>query len=369
MPPNTDHAINTKSATFATQAHFSQLTPDTVMNAAESLGYYCNGRHYALNSYENRVYQLGLDDLDLTLQHPTALPSSCIAKFYRCKRWSHEQILEEHQWTEALQKEGLAIATPMTSNVSESPAGIANTPKQTLFEHADFGFALYPHYRGDAPDLDDPEQLYAIGQSIGQLHAHNSTPFQARLTLTPQEWGNNSQQTLLNSGYMPRSMRNDYQAITNRLLEHIHKQWDAADFDIIKLHGDCHRSNILWHDNAPTLLDFDDACNGPALQDLWMLISGSTAQQQQKLAYLIEGYEEFTSFNDEELTLTESLRTLRIMHYAAWLASRQDDSAFKQAFPWFGTESYWQQHLKDLQEQQRVLKNNPSALLPKSGNC
>lgn len=343
---------------------FAALTPDAVIEAVESCGYFSDGRNYPLNSYENRVYQVGIED-----------NTPLVAKFYRQERWSPAQIQEEHDWTLALSTKEIDVCAPCvlpykSSAAAPSPSSQQPVDNATLFSHEGFSYALFPKIRGEAPEPDNLDQLYAIGQLIGQIHSQSHDLFSHRLTLSPEHWGEASQHYLLTSPYLPSKYIARYTQATNKLLNTVQEQWELASFTPIKLHGDCHRSNILWNQNKPTLLDFDDAINGPALQDLWMLLSGDRKNQNLQLSTLLEGYEEYYEFNRQELPLLESLRTLRIISYSAWLARRQGDPAFKRAFSWFGSEEYWQQHIKDLEQQISALQSSP--LLSEAtnvGNC
>lgn len=311
---------------------FADLSPDAVMNAVESLGFYCDARIYPLNSYENRVYQVGIEDA-----------SPIIAKFYRPERWRPEQIREEHQWTLELAKAKVPVIAPLEQ------AG------ETLFSYQNYVFALYPRCPGSPVSLDDDDHLYALGQAIGQLHARESELFIQRATLNPSHDGGASRDFLLGSALLPKFLSADYRDLTDRLLATIDTIFANADFRVRPLHGDFHPGNVLWKD-GPWLVDFDDALNGPAVQDLWMLLSGNHTAQQLQLGQVLEGYEEFCDFDSKELALIPSLRALRLMNYSAWLARRWDDSAFPKAFPWFNGEGYWQAHVKQLAEALEAIK-------------
>ncbi|MDZ7924725.1 MAG: serine/threonine protein kinase [Marinagarivorans sp.] len=325
------------STLTASETPFSSLTPDLILNAVEAQGFFCDGRSYPLNSYENRVYQIGIED-----------SSPIIAKFYRQGRWQKIQILEEHAFCNELFEADIAVATPIANPETRA----------TLFESGGFNYALFPRFRGDAPDNEDLDQLYTLGQKLGQLHNVGArTQFKHRETLTPTLLGEHSARTQLSQGYVPTRMQASYSEVTQALLKRIQNQWLKYPASAIRLHGDCHRSNILWSDNEPLFVDFDDALNGPAIQDLWMLLSGDRQQQNLQIATLLEGYEEYRDFNRSELQLIESLRSLRMVHYGCWLAKRQNDPAFKIAFPGFGSDNYWQQHINDLKHQLIALEN------------
>ena len=319
---------------------FALLTPDFVMDAVESLGFLCDARIFPLNSYENRVYQVGIDE---------AQP--IIAKFYRPARWSSEQILEEHQFSAELAARDIPVVPPIIH---------ADT---SLFFYQDYPFALYPRRAGHAPELENLDQLYSLGQYLGRLHAMGAArPFVHRPTINVATFAVASREFLLSNNNLPKTLLADYEKMSSQLIEKLDKQFGSVKFANIRLHGDCHPGNILWRDGAPNIVDMDDARNGPAMQDLWMLLCGERHQQTQQMASMLEGYEEFHEFDRAQLRLIESLRSLRIMHYAAWLARRWRDPAFPKYFPWFGTDHYWQQHIFELREQLSRLDEPPISL-------
>ena len=324
---------------IANETPFATLTPDLILNAVEAQGFFCDGRTYPLNSYENRVYQVGIED-----------SSPIIAKFYRQARWQRIQIEEEHAFCNELFEADIAVAAPIANPETRA----------TLFESCGFHYALFARFRGDAPDTEDLDQLYTLGQKLGQLHNVGArTNFKHREILTPQLLGELSIRTQLHQNFIPARLQASYNEVAQTLLKRIQNQWLKYPATTIRLHGDCHRSNILWSDNEPLFVDFDDALNGPAVQDLWMLLSGDRPQQNLQLSTLLEGYEEYRDFDRNELRLIESLRSLRMLHYACWLAKRQNDPAFKIAFPGFGSDTYWQQHINDLKHQLIALENPP----------
>jgi Ser/Thr protein kinase RdoA (MazF antagonist) len=311
------------------QIPYAKLTPDLVLSAVESLGFYSDACIYPLNSYENRVYQVGIEG-----------KQPLIAKFYRPNRWTDQQILEEHQFNAELETLEVPVVTPLTID------------GKTLFEYESYRFALFPRRGGHAPDLDNDDTLYTLGQYLGRLHALGKCkPFEHRLNLTPTRMGDESRAFLLANNFIPKSLLPAYESITQQLLDHIHPLFAKTPHQLIRLHGDCHPGNILWRDDKPNFVDLDDACNGPAIQDLWMLLSGERPRRLTQLANVIDGYEMFCEFDPRELNLIEGLRTLRLMHYAAWLAKRWEDPAFPHHFPWFNTERYWAQHISELREQ------------------
>ncbi|MCW8885565.1 MAG: serine/threonine protein kinase [Motiliproteus sp.] len=311
---------------------YESLTPDAVLDAVESLGYLSDARILALNSYENRVYQVGIED------QPAA---PLIAKFYRPERWSEAQILEEHQFTQALLDGDLPVVPPIKDETGKS-----------LHQHRQFSFALFLRRGGHAPELDNLDNLYILGRTMGRIHLiGQSQPFQHRPTIDIESFGHASRNYLLENRWLPEDQTYEYQRISEQLLEKIEDKFEQLEnIKQIRLHGDCHPGNILWRESTPHFVDFDDCRMGPAIQDLWMLLSGDRNQQLLQINELIEGYEEFLPFNRAELNLVEPLRALRVMHYAAWLARRWEDPAFPTHFPWFNTHAYWMGHVMELQE-------------------
>ncbi len=321
---------------------YDQLTPDFVLDAVESIGLETDSRILSLNSYENRVYQIGIEE---------AMP--VIAKFYRPFRWSEAAILEEHAFTQGLIEHDISAISPLSIN------------QTTLHEFKGFRFAIFPRQGGHAPEVDYEDTLFRIGRNIGRIHqASGQTCFTHRKTLSIEEWASSSREYLLSEHMIPRSLIEAYSTITSQLIEKMHAKWRMAPNKIIKLHGDCHLGNILWRDDIAHFVDFDDCMNGPAIQDIWLLLSGDRLQQSQQLIEIIEGYEEFCEFDTAEISLIETLRTLRMMYYAAWLAKRWTDPAFPMFFPWFNTERYWAEHIQELREQLAVLDEPPLKLYP-----
>jgi len=313
------------------QAHpYATLTPDRVLDAVESLGYLSDARIFPLNSYENRVYQVGIEE---------AAP--LVAKFYRPERWSDAAIIEEHRFSQTLADAEIPVVPPL-----------ADAHGDTLFTFEGFRFALFPRHGGHAPELDNFDNLYTLGSTLGRIHAQGAIQdFVHRPILDSQGFGYQSRAFLLEHDWLPREHRYEYSALTETLLEIIEARFARVDrLRTIRLHGDCHPGNILWRDDAPHFVDFDDCRQGPPIQDLWMLISGDRDQQQLQLAEILEGYETFHPFNRAELQLIEPLRALRIMHYCAWLARRWEDPAFPMHFPWFNSDAYWMEHMMELRE-------------------
>ncbi len=325
----------------AEETPYAALSPDVVLDAVESLGFVSDARIYPLNSYENRVYQVGLED-----EQPL------IAKFYRPHRWSDGQIHEEHQFSQHLAELDIPVVPPMEID------------GRSLFRYSvadtEFRFALYIRKGGQAPELDNDDNLYTLGKHIGRIHnLGRETQFTHRPELNVDTFGMASRDFLLANNFIPPSLLESYGTLSQHLLEKCQVAFERIDYQKIRLHGDCHPGNILWRDEAPNFVDLDDSRNGPAIQDLWMLLSGNRERQTQQLGHVLDGYEEFCDFNRAELSLIEGLRSLRLMHYAAWLAKRWQDPAFPQAFPWFNTERYWAEHILELREQMSAMDEPP----------
>ena len=317
---------------------YDRLTPDVVIAAVEQLGLHCDGRSLALNSYENRVYQIGLEE---------AAP--VVVKFYRPDRWSTSAILEEHGFTQELADQEIPAVAPFV------------TEGRTLHSHRGYRFSLSPRRGGRTPELDDPRILEWIGRFIGRIHCVGAVrPFAHRPTLDIEGFGTGPRDFLLSGGWIPKDLLPAYESVVDQALTEVHACFArAGDVEHIRLHGDCQRGNLLWTDAGPHFVDFDDARMGPAIQDLWMLLSGDRADMSRQLADVLAGYEDFRELDHRELHLMEALRTLRQIHYAAWLARRWEDPAFPAAFPWFGTQHYWQDHILALREQIAAMQEGP----------
>jgi len=320
---------------------FQRLTPDFVMDATESQGFHCDCRVFSLNSYENRVYQVGVED-----------GPPLIAKFYRPVRWSDDQIREEHQFCFELAGHELPVVAPWCNAAGDS-----------LFAYEGFRFALYPRQGGHAPEFDNLDNLLILGRMLGRMHRIGQVrPFTYRPVLDSQSFGHASV-ALVSERFVPAEYRESYGAVTSQLLAAVDAiMADAGSVAWIRTHGDCHSGNILWRDGAPHFVDFDDARMAPAVQDLWMMLSGDRPRQLAQLAELAEGYGEFCDFNPRELRLIESLRALRMLHYSAWLARRWEDPMFPRTFPWFNTNQYWGEQILHLREQLALLAEPPLEL-------
>jgi Ser/Thr protein kinase RdoA (MazF antagonist) len=308
---------------------YYRLGPDNVLQAVETTGLLPDGRLLALNSYENRVYQVGIE-----------AGEPIIAKFYRPARWSDEQILEEHAFSLDLAEAEIPLIAPRV---------IEN---RTLFHHDGFRFALFRRQGGHAPELEDRETRLWLGRFIGRIHAVGRTrPFRHRPALTPERFGDESLSTILEGGWLPPHLDSAFSSLAADLMTHIGSAYQRAGaVATIRLHGDCHPGNLLWRD-GPWFVDMDDCQSGPAVQDLWMMLSGDTAEREHQLTDVIEGYRQFCDFDPRELQLIEALRTLRMLHHAAWLARRWEDPAFPAAFPWFDSPRYWEDLVLSLREQ------------------
>ena len=323
---------------------YEALTPDCVLNAVESAGYHCDGRMLALNSYENRVYQVGIEN-----EAAPDRPAFLVVKFYRPSRWSDEQILEEHEFAFELEAAEIPVIAPLSEGAS------------SLRKFEGFRFALFPRRGGRAPELDNPDVLEWIGRFIGRLHACGSTRgFRQRPAIDFESFGERPVRFLLESDFIPPDLFEPYRAAAQAALEAVGEAFErAGTIESIRLHGDCHPGNILWTDAGPHFVDLDDARMGPAVQDLWMLLSGDRASMTRQFSDVLAGYEDFMDFDRRQLHLVEALRTLRIIHYAAWIAQRWDDPAFPATFTWFNTQRYWEEHILQIKEQISAVREEP----------
>ncbi len=323
---------------------YDTLTPDVVLDALASVGLYGDGRLMTLSSYENRVYQVHLED-----------GSAVVTKFYRPNRWSDAQILEEHAFAAELMAQEVPVVGPLTCNGT------------TLHHKGGFAWSVSPRQGGRRPELDDPEVLERIGRFLARIHnVGAATPFAHRPALNVQTFGEDSRDWLLQSRMIPHDVQGTWLGLCNTALVAVRAAFaQAGDVAQIRLHGDCHPGNILYtedtaaHPGGPHFVDLDDARSGPAVQDLWMLLSGGRADQTRQLSMLLDGYEQMREIDRRELGLIEALRTLRLIHYSAWLARRWDDPAFPLNFPWFGSSDYWQGQVQTLREQLETMAQEP----------
>jgi len=316
---------------------FDRLQPEIILEAAEAAGLVTDGRLLALNSYENRVWQIGLEDAD-----------PVIAKFYRPGRWSDAAIIEEHEFAAELADTGLSVVSPLIFG------------GKTLLEHDDFRYALFPRQGGHAPEPEDEQTLRALGRALGRMHAVGRvSAFSHRGEISIDTMGTEARDWLLANDWIPPHLETAFRTLTDDLLVHARAAWQrAGNFAGIRLHGDCHPGNILWRD-GPHFVDLDDCLTGPAVQDLWLLISGEADDRQRQWQWLLDEYRMFSDFDPRELNLVEALRALRMIHYEAWIARRWDDPAFPRAFPWFADERHWETAIGQLREQLSEMQEPP----------
>jgi Ser/Thr protein kinase RdoA (MazF antagonist) len=339
------------SATAGDVHPYAALTPDIVLDALASVGLYGDGRLTALSSYENRVYQIHLEE-------PHAGHAVVVAKFYRPGRWSAAQILEEHSFSTELMAAEIPVIGPLVLRGT------------TLHDFAGFAFSVSPSRGGRAPELDDFEVLEWIGRFLARIHTVGAArPFAKRPALDVQGFAIEPRDWLLAHDMIPLDVQGAWSEACENAISLI-ANYEPLTLDSdqkslkIRLHGDCHPGNILWTPadrpgGGPHFVDLDDARMGPAVQDLWMLLSGDRRQRTTQLGALLEGYEQFRAFDRRELALIEPLRTLRLIHYSAWLARRWDDPIFPINFPWFGTSDYWRGQVDTLNEQIEAMQEAP----------
>lgn len=319
---------------------FYQLTPDEVLNALESVGFEPQAALLPLNSYENRVYQFrDYDD------------KKFVVKFYRPFRWSDDQILEEHKFSQQLSDAEIPVVAPIKID------------QKTLFKYHNFRFSVFENKGGRTPNLDDKETLIWLGRFIGRIHLMGeSHSFQYRPELNWQDFAKNSRNFLLDNNFLPSHIEEAYSTTSQFIVEHCQTIFEKyPNINTIRLHGDCHPSNVMWTESGPHFVDFDDSRMGPAIQDFWMLITDTENKFQWNA--LIEGYEDFREFDDHELVLVEPLRAMRMLHYSAWLARRWSDPTFQYNFPWFNGNRYWEDQVLSLKEQHAVLQNSMNSSL------
>lgn len=320
--------------------NFQTLHPDTIMNALFEQGIRVDSGLTALNSFENRVYQFQDEDRQ-----------RYVVKFYRPCRWSAEQIEEEHCFAQALQKEEVPLAAPLSFD------------GQTLLHYQGFMLAIFPSLGGRQYETDNIDQMEWVGRYLGRIHQVGRRElFQARPTIGLDEYLWQPRAVFEESAMIPKSIKPAFLAATDALINEITQHW-SGDAQLLRLHGDCHPGNILWRD-GPLFVDLDDARNGPAIQDIWMLLNGDKAEQRMQLETIIEAYEEFSTFDTGEIALIEPLRGMRIVYYLAWLMRRWDDPAFPRNFPWLLEEDFWLRQTAIFTEQVRVLREPPLQLVP-----
>lgn len=333
--------MTSRDASMISAHPYDSLTPDVIIAAVESCGGFSDQRILALNSYENRVYQVGMEE-----------GAPLIAKFYRPGRWSKAQILEEHEFALELAQAQLPVVPPLVRQ------------GRSLFEYRGFHFALFERRGGRWPELDTRAERVWMGRFLGRIHAvGRRRAFRQRQWLDIARLGTESCAYLLQSGWIPAHLETAYESLSGDLLAGIAEVFSAVgELSLLRLHGDCHRGNVLWTHEGPHFVDLDDCLMGPAIQDLWMLLSGSRPEMACQLSQLLEGYLQFAPFEYREVGLIESLRTLRMLHYSAWLARRWSDPAFPAAFPWFIEPRYWEEQVLALREQLGALAEGPLEL-------
>ena len=324
---------------------YAALTPDRALDALATVGILGDGRLQALGSYENRVYLVGVEDAN-----------PVVAKFYRPGRWSDAAIAEEHLFVAELAEREIPVVAPLSIR------------GRTLHAADEFRFAVYPRCGGRPPELERKETLEWMGRFLGRIHATGAlTPFSHRPALDARTFGSEPRDWLLAHDFIPADLSNAWRAIAAQALDAARRCFErAGDIASLRLHGDCHAGNVLWIEHGatrgPHFVDFDDARMGPAMQDLWMLLSGNRTEMTRQLDAVVTGYREFHDFDPRELNLVEALRTLRLLHYSAWIAQRWDDPAFPVAFPWFNTQRYWQDRILELREQVALMDEEPLEL-------
>jgi Ser/Thr protein kinase RdoA (MazF antagonist) len=316
---------------------YARLTPDVIMAAVELCGFECTGGILGLASYENRVYQIGTTE------------GFVVTKFYRPGRWSNEQILEEHGFAIELAERDVPVVPPLEHD------------GETLHEHDGYRYAVYERRGGHWPELGTRDERVWLGRFLGRLHAVGATRrFNARATLSPDDMGWRSVEELLDSDWIPDHLYASYRSVTEQILDAVDRCFDeVGDYRHLRIHGDCHRGNVLWTDDGPHFVDLDDCVTGPAVQDLWLFLAGSRDDMAGQLGELLEGYTQFFDFDYRELRLIEALRALRLIHYTAWITRRWDDPAFPRAFPWLAEPRYWEEHVQAVLEQRAALDEEP----------
>ncbi len=309
---------------------YADLSPETVLDALEAAGHRCDGRVLALNSYENRVYQIGIEDGD-----------PVVAKFYRPGRWSDAAIREEHDFSAELAAQEIPVVAPL------------RTDGESLRVQHGFRYAVFPRRGGRWPELGTTADREWVGRFLGRIHGvGRAGRFHDRNRLSVDDLGRKARDFVLDGEWMPDYLAVKYAELTDTLIEEVEAQtrgWNGAR--VGRILGDCHRGNILWTEQGPHFVDLDDCLTGPAIQDVWMLLSGSQPEMRSELTDLLRGYEQFLPFDRAELALIEPLRALRMIHYSGWLARRWHDPAFPRAFPWFAEPRYWEEHYRALDDQ------------------
>ena len=327
--------INEVNSDAPDQLSFAALSPEMVLDALASIGVEEDGRLLVLNSYENRVYQVGRDEAE-----------PVVVKFYRPHRWSDAAILEEHAFVDELMQQEIPVVAPLVFD------------GETLCHYQGFRFAVFPRQGGRAPDIERAETLEWMGRLMGRIHAIGALKsYSARPALDAQTFGITPRTWLLEHDFIPAELEQAWRSVSAQAC-----YARAGESATLRLHGDCHSGNVLWTDAGPHFVDFDDSRTGPAIQDLWMLLSGERGDRTRQLSDLLIGYEDFFEFDPRQLHVIEALRTLRLLHYSYWIAMRWNDPAFQLAFPWFNSMHYWQDRILELREQIAAMDEAPLRL-------
>jgi Ser/Thr protein kinase RdoA (MazF antagonist) len=330
---------------------YADLEPARVLDALDAVGLRGDGRLLQLNSYENRVFQVHLEDGDVV-----------VAKFYRPGRWTDAQILEEHDFARELASADVPVVAPRTLRSSDATTHVLGEPPtlaRIALGEAAHRVSVSDRHAGRGPELEQPEVLRWLGRFLGRLHAvGRERAFSQRRRIGPS-WGRAALDWLLASDMIPAAELAPWRGRCEQALALIEAAFTQTTARELRLHGDFHPGNVMWRDEGPHVVDLDDACTGPAVQDLWMLLSGNAAAMREQLAHLLEGYTVFMPFDEREFALVEPLRTLRMLHHSAWIAQRWDDPAFPIAFPWFGSAGYWSQQATQLGEQIEAMREPP----------
>lgn len=322
--------------------YFYELTPDRILDAVETFGVRCTGRSLALNSLENRVYDVEIE-VDGTISNPSE--AFRVVKFYRPNRWTKEQILEEHQFILDLAEQEIPVVVPITDHEGST---LRTDPSTGIY------FALFPKVGGRILDEFSNQQIEVVGRLLARLHNTAATrTLEHRLALTPDSYGLDNAYFLEDSKLMPQNFEERYVQIVEQLCDLVTPWFEETS--VQRIHGDCHLGNILWRDQELSIVDFDDSLTGPCVQDIWLLIPGRDEESKRLLDRLLNAYEEFRSFDNNSLRLIEALRSLRMIHFNSWIARRWSDPAFKKIFPDYGSEKYWNEQITALYEQLEIL--------------
>lgn len=318
---------------------FHSLSPDLIIDSLESIGLCVDSGLTELNSYENRVYQFSDED-----------KRRYVVKFYRPQRWTQAQILEEHQFVKQLATDEVPAVAPLEFN------------QTTLHQNHDYFFVVYPSVGGRQYEMDNFDQLEWVGRFLGRIHqVGQQSTFQHRPTMTLDEYLYEPKEIILSSALVNNALLGDLKLVLSKLIAEVEKYWHT-DWTPIRLHGDCHAGNILWRD-GPLFVDFDDARNGPAVQDLWMLLHGERQEQRIQCDILLEAYQEFADFDSQQLALIEPLRAMRMVYYLAWIIKRWQDPAFPKNFIWITDSNFWYSQLSLFDEQIKALQAPPLKLM------